>query len=166
MWRSVEANLSSVLLGWHDAAGHSTRECLPQDKWMLSSGIFSSLGHCETCEIPFLRVGYKVSVIWHWHWMNCPDFFPYGWIICAKQDAHRTLIGNCTLCTCTGSRRVSGRMEIFTAPSSGSMRTDLCLTSSPVWTTSPSTPPSLNHTAWTVWRRWGLLGQFLFLFLI
>ncbi len=70
---------------------------------------------------------------------------------------------NCTLCTYTGSRRVSGRKEIFTAPSSGSMRTDLCLTSSPVWTTSPSTPPSLNHTAWTVWRRWGLLGQFLFL---
>ncbi len=25
--------------------------------------------------------------------MNGPDFFPYGWIICAKQDIHRTLIG-------------------------------------------------------------------------
>lgn len=149
MWRSVEANLSSVLMDWHDAAGRSARECPPRDKWALSLGIFSSLGHCEMWEIPFLCAGYKVSVILHWH------FFPYGWIICAKQDMHKTLIGNFILCACTGSRRVSGHMEISTAPSSGSMRTDPCLTSSLVWTTSPSTPPSLNHTAWTVWRRWG-----------
>ncbi|XP_073699726.1 dual specificity protein phosphatase CDC14AB [Garra rufa] len=41
--------------------GRSTKECPPRDKQMLSSGIFSSLGHCETCEIPFMRAGHIVK---------------------------------------------------------------------------------------------------------
>lgn len=159
MRRSVQANLSSVffVLTW---CRNVIFKCPPRDRWMLSSGIFSSLGHCETCEILFLLAKHKVSVIWHWHWVHGS--------VRAQMSSHTAELfvqntissglsrGVVVFCTCTGSRPVSGLMVIFTGPNSGSIRTDPCLSLSPVWTTSPSAPPSLNPTAWIGWRRWGL----------
>lgn len=96
MCSSIELNLSNVLLGLDNVVGRSVKECLPQDRRTLSLGIFSTLGFCETFEIP-LPMCWTQSICYRALDLSKrfnlrPDFFSHGWIICAKQDIEWELL--------------------------------------------------------------------------